>query len=242
MDRLIAVFGAGQGLGKAVAKRFGDEGYKVALIARSAKHLQNLKESLLIDGVEAYPFVADLTVEGSASNLVATIQETLGQIDVVYYAPSTTHAFMPAADVTSDVIRYVMELSLFSMIDIVHAVLPAMQERGSGAILSAVGGDLTIGTPYMSGFAVGHSAARNYLYSLNGELADQGINVGLVSISGIVKDSEYYKNYEGGVTDAPDFLEMPIIDPVEIAEGLWNAANGKTSVEIQFPAASAAVS
>lgn len=53
MDKVIAVFGAGSGLGMSVARRFGREGYKVALIARGRPALEDKARELGSAGIHA---------------------------------------------------------------------------------------------------------------------------------------------------------------------------------------------
>ncbi|WP_218961939.1 SDR family NAD(P)-dependent oxidoreductase [Actinomyces ruminis] len=55
----IAIVGGGPGLGRAVARRFGREGFDVALISRSREHLDERVAALSADGVNARGYVAD---------------------------------------------------------------------------------------------------------------------------------------------------------------------------------------
>ncbi|WP_210763474.1 SDR family NAD(P)-dependent oxidoreductase [Xanthomonas hydrangeae] len=55
----MVIFGAGNGLGLAVGRRFGREGYAVALVARKLQPLEALVVELAAGGVTAAPFLAD---------------------------------------------------------------------------------------------------------------------------------------------------------------------------------------
>lgn len=87
--KTLAIFGAGPGLGAAVAARFGREGYRVALVARRAGPLEERVAELGRAGVHAAPFPGDLTDIGGIPALVRAIEEKLGAIDVALYAPVT---------------------------------------------------------------------------------------------------------------------------------------------------------
>ena len=91
-QKTIAIFGAGTGLGASVAARFGREGYKVALIARSPTGLDLLKAKLAEQGIEALSFPADLTDLADIPSLVQAIEAQLGSIDVALFSPITTGA------------------------------------------------------------------------------------------------------------------------------------------------------
>lgn len=87
MSSPLAVFGAGSGLGAALARRFGREGFRVALVARSADRLDALVQELAADGIEAAAFPSDLSHPANARTVVEAIREHFGRIDVVSYQP-----------------------------------------------------------------------------------------------------------------------------------------------------------
>jgi NADP-dependent 3-hydroxy acid dehydrogenase YdfG len=62
---LCTVVGAGPGLGLAVAKRFGEAGYRLALLARRADAVYKIANELATDGMEAGGFAADAGDEAS---------------------------------------------------------------------------------------------------------------------------------------------------------------------------------
>jgi NAD(P)-dependent dehydrogenase (short-subunit alcohol dehydrogenase family) len=57
---VIAIVGAGPGLGLSIARRFGREGFTVALISRSAANLDRLAAELADSGIQAAGFPADV--------------------------------------------------------------------------------------------------------------------------------------------------------------------------------------
>ncbi|KND37998.1 SDR family NAD(P)-dependent oxidoreductase, partial [Streptomyces stelliscabiei] len=58
---VIAVIGAGPGLGLSIARRFGREGFQVALVSRTQDKLDALAARLAAEGIEAAGFAADVT-------------------------------------------------------------------------------------------------------------------------------------------------------------------------------------
>jgi short-subunit dehydrogenase len=65
MSKTIAIFGAGTGLGISTARRFGREGYQVALIGRRPHPLGTLISQLTEQGINAAAFPADLAQTSS---------------------------------------------------------------------------------------------------------------------------------------------------------------------------------
>src|SRR3954449_5253317 len=100
MSRTVVVFGAGTGLGAAVARRFGREGYRVALVARTRSRVDALVASLAGEGIEAAAFTADLAETSEMPAVIRRIRERFGRIDVVEYAPITTDLFTAASTLT----------------------------------------------------------------------------------------------------------------------------------------------
>jgi hypothetical protein len=60
MSKTIAVFGVGPGMGRSIARRFGQEGFQVAPVARNQTRLDDYTLELAADGIEAAGFVGDL--------------------------------------------------------------------------------------------------------------------------------------------------------------------------------------
>lgn len=71
--KTIAIVGAGAGLGMSIAKKFGQNGFRVALIARNGDKLNQLISELEQLGIEAAPFQADILnkeeIEGPSPQL-----------------------------------------------------------------------------------------------------------------------------------------------------------------------------
>jgi NAD(P)-dependent dehydrogenase (short-subunit alcohol dehydrogenase family) len=84
----IAIYGAGPALGLAVARRFGREGFGVALVARSRERLDGMTRELAADGVEAAGFPADLADRDAALRAADQIEARFGAIDVLEYSPT----------------------------------------------------------------------------------------------------------------------------------------------------------
>ena len=105
MSKTIAIFGAGTGLGISTARRFGREGYQVALIGRRAQALGMLVDQLTEQGINAAAFPADLAQTSSVPKLISEISIRFDGIDVVAYSPVSTNSFIPATELTANVMQ-----------------------------------------------------------------------------------------------------------------------------------------
>ncbi|EKX63313.1 SDR family NAD(P)-dependent oxidoreductase [Streptomyces ipomoeae] len=199
VSKVIAVFGAGTGLGVSVARRFGREGFRVALVARRKDRLDALVARLADEGVEAAAFPADLSNPAVAPALVDAIRDHFGRIDVVEYAPiAGDQSFTPATALDAATLEKLSRLFLLTPVEVFRAVLPEMTERGDGALLMTTGYSAVRPMPHLSGVGPVMSAARNYLHSLNGELADKGVYAGTLSVAAMITGSEAAEAVEAG--------------------------------------------
>ncbi|ORB60861.1 hypothetical protein BST43_01115 [Mycobacteroides saopaulense] len=216
MERTMLVLGAGSGTGAAVARRFGREGFHVAVVGRRAEPLEALVADLATEDIAATAFPADLTDDDSVGRLLETVATSLPPIDAVYYGPSSPVTFTAARVLTAAEADRYWALLVRPLIQIVVTVLPGMLERGHGTILAAIGGTGTRAMPEMSGPGPAAAAARNYLQGLHSELAPRGIYVGLLTIGALILGSEMAALTSSG--DSP----FPTVEAAALADDLWD--------------------
>ncbi|MGW1619787.1 SDR family NAD(P)-dependent oxidoreductase [Streptomyces sp. NPDC002172] len=238
MSKVIAVFGAGTGLGLSVARRFGREGFRVALVARRKERLDALVAQLTDEGVEAAAFPADLSDPAGIPALVDAIRGHFGRIDVVEYGPiGADQAFAPAAQLDAATLERISPVLLLTPVELFRAVLPELTDRGDGALLMTTGYSAVQGVPHLSGPGPVMSAARNYVYSLNGELAGTGVYAGTLTIAAVITGSEAAEATAKGDIDLPNAgVEVPVVHPDELAGYYWDMYTRRDRVEQAYPA------
>lgn len=231
----IIVCGAGPGLGRSVARRYGREGYEVVLIARRAELVESLAAELRDEGLTAHSFPADLSEPDAIPGLVAQIRQVAGDPDVLYYAPvAAGMSFVPAAKLTPQTATANNDLLLGSLIGLVEEFLPQMVERRSGAILTAQGATALAGRRGMSGPGPAMAAQRNYLQALEKEVAGDGVFVGRLYISALIKNSAIDQTMRAdGRKSLPS---AALIDPDVLADKLWTMHQKRRPHEAVAPA------
>ncbi|QCH24040.1 SDR family NAD(P)-dependent oxidoreductase [Mycobacteroides salmoniphilum] len=229
MNRTMLVLGAGTGTGAAVARRFGRDGFHVAVVGRRREPLDSLVADLLDDDVLATAFPTDLTDAVRVAELLSAVTSALPPIEAIYYGPSSPVAFTAARELTvAEADRY-WGLLVRPLIHTVSAVLPGMIERGRGTILSTIGGTGARAMPEMSGPGPAAAAARNYLQGLHSEVAPHGVYVGLLTIGALILGSEM-----AAVTPR-DAHEFPTVESVALAEQLWDMSAVRNTFENFVP-------
>jgi short-subunit dehydrogenase len=235
MSQSIAVFGAGPGLGQAVARRYAREGYAVTLVARRSEPLEYLAEDLIRTGATAHVVTADLADTGATSQLADHIRAKAGNLDAFYYAPTPDTGFVSAASLTPQHAQSFMPLIFYTMIALVREFLPHMLEQGSGAILTAQGGSTVQGLPGLSGPGPAQAAQRNYLQGLHAEVAQKGVYVGMLYIGAAIRNSAFHAEMEKARFAGGPVWEMPTVDPAHLADLLWTMHAAKGQREVVYP-------
>ncbi|WP_411284692.1 SDR family NAD(P)-dependent oxidoreductase [Lapillicoccus sp.] len=191
----IAIIGAGPGLGAAVARRFGAEGFTVGLIARHQGRVDALAAELVKNGVRAEGFVADVRDPSSIAAALEQVSETLGPIEVLQYSPLPQKDFMrPVLETTPADLVGPVEFSIYGPVAAVHQVLPGMRFLGEnrGTILFVNGGSAVKPGRNVTGTSVAFAGQAAYAQLLNEVLGEEGIQVSQLVIGGriIAGDTE----------------------------------------------------
>lgn len=119
---------------------------------------------------------------------------------------------------------------LLTPVEIAHAVLPELEDRG-GAFFVTHGTTALTPIPGMSGLGPVMAATRNWLFTLAHELHDSGVLVGAVAVGASIERSEMAENAgSAGV-------EFPTIDPDEIADAYWQMLTSRDGTEVVLGAA-----
>jgi short-subunit dehydrogenase len=235
MPKSIAVFGAGPGLGRAVARRYAQEGYDVVLVARGRHDLDVFAQDLTGLGVNTQVITADLADSARVPALAERIRAATGELDALYYAPTPDQGFVPAAELTPQRAQDFMPLLFYTQIALVQQFLPHMIEQGSGAILTAQGASTLHGLPNMSGSGPAQAAQRNYLQSLHTEVADKGVYVGMLYIGAVIENSAFHTYTVESDAAGTGRYWGPTVSPDHLADLLWNMHNTKGESEARYP-------
>jgi NADP-dependent 3-hydroxy acid dehydrogenase YdfG len=189
----FALVGAGPGLGLATARRFGDAGHSVALIARDTQRLDDLTSELTRGGIEARGFAADvLDIESLAAALYAA-GTSLGTVEILQYSPVPRADFMkPVLETSADDLAAPLAFSVKGPVTAVNAVLPGMRELGRGTVLFVNGSSAVRPNPNVAGTSVAFAAESAYARMLHDTLSLQNIHVAQLIVPGAIRpDAEH---------------------------------------------------
>jgi 3-oxoacyl-[acyl-carrier protein] reductase len=129
--RAAIVTGAGTGIGAAVARRLGGDGYGIALVGRREEPLEAVAAEL--EAAVVVP--ADVGAAGEAERVVAAAVQRFGGVDVLVNNAGIGR-FANVADMSLDDWQQIIETNLSGVFYCSRAAIPAMKARGAGFIVN----------------------------------------------------------------------------------------------------------
>ncbi|MBP2326465.1 short-subunit dehydrogenase [Kibdelosporangium banguiense] len=181
---VIAIVGAGPGLGIQIAHAFGAKGFKVALVARNAGKLDALVAELHAEGIEAAGFTGDIGKPETVAEAFTRIKERFGPVDVLEFSPADQALGATGVlEVTPETLQPQIDFYITGAIQAVKQVAPDMIAAKSGAILITTGGGSITPVPFLANINIAAAGLRNWTLNLHNELKPQGIYVAHIAIS-----------------------------------------------------------
>jgi len=181
--KVCIVTGAGQGIGKATAKRLGEEAGKIVVAERvdegATRTLNELKEY----GVDAMKILVDVGKFSEAQRLITEVVEAYGRVDVIVNVVGGTIWWQPYHNYTEEQVNLELERSLYPTLWCCLAVLPIMIEQKSGSIVN-LSSDVTSGGLYRLPYAASKGGIEALTRVLAMEYGGYGIRVNAVAPGG----------------------------------------------------------
>jgi len=182
---VIAIVGAGPGLGAAVARKFGREGFSVALISRDQSKLDAMAAELESDGVTARGYAADARIPAQLEDALLNAAAELGPISVLQYSPLPSRDYLkPVLDLTPELALEALQFSALGLIRAARTVLPATREAQAGSVILINGGTSVKARAGFAGTSVAFPAESAYGEMLHDALDAEGVRVSQLVIPG----------------------------------------------------------
>ncbi len=211
----IAIVGAGRGLGVAAARKFGAEGFDIALISRSQEHVDALAADLTSEGLSARGYAASVRDATTLASALDQASQELGPIEVLQYSPIPQREFLrPLLDTTVADLAAAVEFSLYGSVTAVNQVLPDMRTLGRGTVLFVNGGSGARPNAQVAGTSIAFAGEGAYAIMLHDVLASENVHVGQLIIPGAITPGH------------------PTNDPAVLADTLWGMHIGRDTFRV----------
>jgi NAD(P)-dependent dehydrogenase (short-subunit alcohol dehydrogenase family) len=135
--RVVLITGAGQGIGAAIARRFADQGARLALVDVNPEHLRQLAESLADSAGEIQPLTADVSCKAQVEQLVEQVVAKFGAIDVLVNNAGIIRDNL-ISNISEQDWDQVLDVNLKGAFLCCQAVFPTLKKQRSGKIVNIV--------------------------------------------------------------------------------------------------------
>ena len=220
--KTILITGGSTGIGKAVAIKFANKGWNVAVSARRVELLNELSDTH--ENISAFPL--DVTDKLKCKEVFSEIKNKFENIDLCFFSTGTWNP-KKEKDIDVDQIENVFKINFFGTVNSIKAVEEYFKNKKSGiiTIVSSIAGYR--GLPNSTGYGPSKSALNNLAESLYFDFKRDNVRICLVS-PGFIKTP---------MTDKNDF-KMPFIKtPEYAADKIYDGLINKNVFEIHFPKA-----
>jgi 3-oxoacyl-[acyl-carrier protein] reductase len=223
--RSVLLVGGTRGIGRATAELLGEEGARVALVARDLATLDDTAARLRRHEGDVVAIRADVTDAADAARAVREAEAALGRFDAVIH--TVGRGFRgPFLEVSETAWREAFEVDFFAAVRLVRLALPHMPRGGRIVLLGAASGKQPQLGQAPSNAA--KAALANFTRSLAGEIASLGITVNCVAPGRILTERRRRRLVEEGerkglspeaafFEDAHDVPLGRLGDPEEVA-------------------------
>lgn len=227
-DDVVIVTGASKGLGRSMARRFLEEGARVALVARSEDRLEEVAETAPDRALVA---PADVSDEVAVRRTVGRTLDRFDGIDCLVNNAAIGQGHLGeepsrVGDIAIDTWDRILGVNLRGPFLLSRAVLPTFVAAGRGNIVNVTSGAGSHPFPRWAPYVVSKFGLEGLTANLAVEYADDGINVNGLDPAGKVRTD--FQRLAPGTTDA-DLESMPGPDVLNEAAVLL-AAQGPDGV------------
>jgi pyridoxal 4-dehydrogenase len=175
-DRVAIVTGGAQGIGRAIAQKFSDEGAKVVVGDIDGDGAERTAASLP-DGTAVK---ADVSSERDVQRLVDETLSKHGKVDILVNNAALV-PFTAWDDVTFEEWRRIMSVNLDGVYLTCRAVQFPMREAGYGRIVNIASNVIVAGTPNLAHYVAAKGGVFGFTRALATELGKYGITVNAVA-------------------------------------------------------------
>lgn len=178
--KVAVVTGGNSGIGLATARRFQEEGARVAISGRSRK---TLDEAVKTIGNGVLAVQADVSKLADVDKLYAEVSQKLGKIDVLFVNAGVVK-FVPLADTSESAFDEQFDINIKGAYFTIQKALPFLNDGASIILNTSVAGSK--GTPGTTAYAATKAALRSLARTAAAELVGRGIRVNTVAPGPIV--------------------------------------------------------
>lgn len=182
-DQVIIVTGSGspKGIGKTIAKTFAKQGGTVVIADMNTEGIANTVKEIESEGGKAFGIELNVTDKASVDNMVKTIMDKFGRIDVLVNNAGISQK-VTVEDMTLEDIKRIFNVNMFGLFLCTQACMKPMREAKYGRIvnLSSVSGKRGGGVFGGAHYSASKAAVLAFSKNLSREISADGVTINSV--------------------------------------------------------------
>jgi NAD(P)-dependent dehydrogenase (short-subunit alcohol dehydrogenase family) len=177
-ERAALITGASSGIGLAIARALGEEGYALTVSARRREKLEEAAEGLRSDGFKVLSIAANMTEEEDVVGVFAEHREAYGRLDILVNNAGVGIG-APMDEIKTKYLDMQLSVNLRSLIIGTREGLPLLREAGAEHGKALIVNTASIagksGQAWLSVYAATKGAVINFTQSTHREVGNAGI-------------------------------------------------------------------
>lgn len=207
------ITGVGPGTGSALARRFAEGGYRVAMLARNEERLNALEQEL----ANARGYRCDVSDAAQIEAVASAVERDLGEPAIVIHN-AVGGGFGSFREIDPAMLNRNFQVNTMGLLYLARRFAPAMVRAGKGAFIATGNTSALRGKAGFAGFAPTKAAQRILAEAMARDLGPQGVHVAYLVIDAVI-DLEWTRKRWPERPD--DFF----IKPKAIADEIWHVAH-----------------
>lgn len=181
MKNTVIITGASGGIGSAIARKFAENGWDIALMYLSSQsEAEVLKSELESSGSKIYCRKCDISDVNQVNDFVRETEENLGEITALINNAGVSLQKL-FCDVTDEEAQKIFDVNVKGVFNATKAVLPAMIRRKSGKIVNISSMWGICGASCEVHYSASKAAVIGFTKALAKEVGPSSINVNCVA-------------------------------------------------------------
>jgi len=207
------ITGATKGIGFAIAQKFVEKGFNVAICSRNEDDLAKAKDNLLKinDKISVLTFKADVSIKSEVIEFAQFCLNTFEKVDILV---NNAGVFFPGMIMEEEegALEKMVETNLYSAYHMSRQIVPKMQKNKSGYVINMASIASFMAYPNGGSYSISKFALKGFSQVLREELKEDGIKVTTVM------PGATWSNSWAGV----DLPESRLMQANDIAEAVWS--------------------
>ena len=229
--RIALVTGASRGIGRAVARRFADEGAELILVARTSGGLEEADDEIrAAGGARAMLVPLDLCQGDLLDQLGAALNERFGRLDILVGNAAMLGGLCPVGHYSPTVWEQVIATNLTANWRLIRSLDALLRQSDAGRAMFVTSG-VTEGTPppYWSAYTASKAALEALVRTYAAELKRTNLKVNIIDpgTAATHMRAEAFPGEDPKTLSAPDEITERF---VELAEASYGESGAKVFV------------